>query len=73
MTINVGVNLVGMVNVVKRMKMSADTIPAIGVHARMRYLSLFAIVLLAGVELLVAGKLISLMPILVSMEENVWI
>jgi hypothetical protein len=61
-----------MENVVKRMKMSADTIPVIGVHARMRSLSSFVIVLLAGVELLVTGKLMSVMPILVSMEENVW-
>ena len=53
--------------------MSADTIPVIGVHARMRSLSSFAIVLLAGVELLVTGKLMSVMLILVSMEENVWI
>jgi len=62
-----------MENIVKRMKMSADTIPVIGVHARMRSLSSFAIVLLAGVELLVTGKLMSVMLILVSMEENVWI
>ena len=62
-----------MENVVKRMKMSADTIPVIGVHARMRSLSSFAIVPLVGVELLVTGKLMSVMLILVSMEENAWI
>ena len=68
MTTHVAVNLGGTGKDAKLMKMSAGTIHVIEEHVKMKFPSLFAIVLLGGAEQPAIEKSMSVMPTLVNME-----